>query len=366
MATLSPNSSKINPHNQMCSLLSREQGEDPVGHGSAFDRLIITELPKPWPRPAINGTGAPPGLRGLVDQFQTLRKRTIRESGEDRTKALGLDVTIKHVAPDPQYSLPGQVRVLHLQRPQAPFSTYLKEEYQVPEREVAALVEALLYQQSCQKWQGALDRSSANVRDLLVCTQGNVDTCCATFGYPLYRELRTFADRSDGNLRVWQATHFQNHRFAPVILDLPEVRFWGGVGPRQAETLALRNRPPAILRNFYIGWAGVSQGYVQAAERETLVREGWGWTTYGKSGRITRLQYEEERAEVRIDFTSVDHQVIGSYRATVEVTEHIRGLVGCLSFGKTRDVPQYHVSNLKREPSTETSKSEKRPRAGLP
>ena len=43
------------------------------------------------------------------------------------------------------------------------------------------------------------------------------DTCCGTLGYPLYSQLRGLADSTGGALRVWQATHFQFHRFAPVV-----------------------------------------------------------------------------------------------------------------------------------------------------
>ena len=338
----------MDARNEMCSLHTRGLGEDPVGHASPRDRIIITELSKPWPRRATHAAGAGQALRDLVDHFRTLRMKAHQEEGQAGVKTRGLDVGLQHVAPDPEYSLPGHARVFHLRRPRGPFSSYCKEEYQVRETEVAGLVEALLYGKSTHQWQGALDKSTTNVRDLLVCTHGSVDTCCATFGYPIYRKLRSLADRSAGRLRVWQATHFQYHRFAPVILDLPEARSWGAVGPNHAEALALRNRPPVSLRDCYIGWAGVEQAYVQAVEREALVHEGWDWVKYHKSGQVIKMCQGEERAEVRIDFASADRDIVGSYLATVEVIEHIRARVGCLSPGQTRDAPQYRVSGLKR------------------
>lgn len=343
---------EMNDRMQMCSLRTRDRGEDPVGHAVPYDRIIIIELPKPWPRLATDGSGASQALRDLVNHFQALRKMAYQEEGEAGVKAQGLNVRLIYLAPDPEYSLHGQRRVFQFTRPKEPFSAYCKEEYQVPEADVAGLVEALLHEESSHRWRGALAPDATRFRDLFVCTHGSVDTCCATFGYPLYRELRGLANYGAGNLRVWQATHFQFHRFAPLVLDLPEFRCWGGVDLDHAKALALRNRTPDELRNCYIGWAGVEQGYLQAAEREALAREGWDWTTYLKSGRITQMDEVEEWAQVQIDFVSSDGRIAGSYLATVEVIEHVDGLVGCLSRGQTRDTAQYRVSRLKRSIST--------------
>ena len=339
---------KMGAGKRMCALLTRDRGEDPVGHASTYDRIIIAELPKPWPRRAIDGPGASQALLGLVDRFQALRKKTFREGEEAGVKDRGLNVALIHVAPDPDYSLPGHRRVFHFRRPKEPFSAYCKEEFQAPEADVTDLLEALLYREPTHRWQETLEGSAANVRELLVCTHGSRDTCCGTFGYPLYAKLRRVADSTAGELRVWQATHFQFHRFAPVVLDLPEARIWGAVDPDRAETLALRNDPPHTLRNFYIGWAGVESGYIQAAEREALIQEGWVWTAYRKSGRLIQLNEREERAQVQLDFASPDEGTAGSYRANVEVVEHVPGLVGCFSPGQTRDAAQYRVSRVRR------------------
>ena len=319
-----------------------------MGQASTYDRIVIAELPKPWPRRAIDGPGASQALLDLVERFQDLRRRALWEDGAAGVKARGLNVAFINVAPDPVYSSPGHRRVLHLSRPNGPFSSYYKQEFQVPEADVAELLEALLYQGSIHRWQGVLAKGTANIRELLVCTHGSRDTCCGTFGYPLYAQLRRLADSTGGALRVWQATHFQRHRFAPVVLDLPEARVWGAVDPDRAETLALRNKPPHTLRNCYIGWAGVEQGYMQAAEREALVREGWDWTTYRKSGRFIQSDEGEERAQVQLDFASPGGETAGSYRATVEVSGYIPGLVGCLSPGQSRETPQYRVSGIAR------------------
>ena len=281
---------------RMCSRLTREGGEDGVGHAFEYDGIVITEMPKPW--------------------------------SQDTSSARGL------------------ARVWHLKRPEGPFSAYHKDEYLLPENDAAELLEALLFQQPVRKWEGALIRNSRSFRDLLVCTHGSVDTCCATFGYPVYRKLRETAGQSRGNLRVWQATHFQYHRFAAVVLDLPEMRYWGAVDNVTAVALASRDVHPGALRQSYMGWAGVEREFAQAAEREAFIREGWKWTKYLKSAQVARSEGVEERAKVKIDFASPQEDFSGSYLADVEITNHVSGLVGCLYPGQTVTAPQYSVSSL--------------------
>ncbi len=331
------------PRMKMCSRLARESGEAIVGHAFKYDRIIIAEMSKPWPSDTGGARGPARVLYELADRFYDLKMKVYQEGGQDRVAALGLDAVLHHVAPDVEYSPPEYARVWHLKCPESPFSAYYKDEYLVPKDDVAGLLEALLFQKSVSEWEGALTDDAGLVRDLLVCTHGSVDTCCATFGYPIYRKLRSLAGRSGGQLRVWQATHFQYHRFAPVILDLPEVRHWGRVGIEHAEALALRGAHPDALRDCYIGWAGVEREFAQVVEREAFVREGWKWTSYNKSAQVARVDDDGSRARVRIDFTSPDGGLSGGYLAVVEVSQHVPGLVGCLYPGQTVDAPQYRV-----------------------
>lgn len=51
---------------------------------------------------------------------------------------------------------------------------------------------------------------------ILVCTNGKRDRCCAKWGVPVFRALEQAAD-----LDVWQTTHLGGHRFAATLLWLP-------------------------------------------------------------------------------------------------------------------------------------------------
>ena len=45
----------------------RESGEDIVGHAFEYDRIVITEMPKPWPRDTSGVKGPARVLHELVD-----------------------------------------------------------------------------------------------------------------------------------------------------------------------------------------------------------------------------------------------------------------------------------------------------------
>lgn len=61
----------------------------------------------------------------------------------------------------------------------------------------------------------------------LVCTHGTRDRCCGTLGFPVYRSLV-----EGGSRKVLQVSHLGGHRYAPVVMALPEWRFFGHVDPQ--------------------------------------------------------------------------------------------------------------------------------------
>ena len=103
---------------------------------------------------------------------------------------------------------------------------------------------------------------------------------------------------------MWRTSHIGGHRFAPTLIDFPEGRYWGHLEPDALEKLVLRKGFVSELGRFYRGWAGLSGKFEQIAEREIFVREGWEWTRYLKSGRTLKVDENEDRAEVRIEYAT--------------------------------------------------------------
>ena len=315
----------------LCSVFSGAHAEDPGGSAPSWKRLLVLELSKPWHSEIAETVHFPSAVSDAL---------AIEE-------ARGVPTNLQCVAPDTEYSAQGHRRVMLYSRPKGPFASFHKDEFMVPTGETGPLVEALL---NSPERLGGFERyrqNTSDVRDVLVCTHGSHDVCCATFGYPSYDELRRrYAPKLAGSLRVWQVSHLGGHRFAPNVVDLPEGRNWVRTGRDEMRALVYRDRPVSELKRSYRGWTGLDTPYEQVAEREAFMREGWAWTGRSISTRLVSVADDGRGAEVRLDFAGPDGAE-GAYEATVEQTDGV-ARVGCPNGEKTGEASQYAVSRLVR------------------
>lgn len=74
---------------------------------------------------------------------------------------------------------------------------------------------------------------------ILVCTNGKRDVCCALHGMALLRTLSAVGFRG-----LWETTHLGGHRFAPTLLTLPDGVNYGRIHPEDVPQLLahLQNR----------------------------------------------------------------------------------------------------------------------------
>lgn len=260
MAIESP-SAPPEPALRLCSLVSEAGGEDPAGSAWHTPRYLLVELALPWEYDLLAGKRIPAGLRDFVEE---------RYDAGDDWGLIGM-------APDEAWTVSGFVRVIDLRLPKPPYRAYARDEFLIPADDLVAALRILAADPTAlvlDAWR----QPDAGVRDLLVCTHGAVDACCAKFGYPVYRRLRALAEETAGAVRVWRCTHFGGHRFAATLLDMPEGRYWGRLKAHHLPQLVHRNGPAADLRACYRGWAALPHPLQQVAEAEALVRGGWGWT----------------------------------------------------------------------------------------
>jgi hypothetical protein len=317
---------------EMCARVSLLRAEDPIGMASGYDRLLLIELPTPW-SDGVPEDRLPESLRAAVEQ----------------TNAAGTRTRILAIAPDPAYSKPDHSWLIDLRRPAEPFAAYHKYDHHVPTSDVLDLAESLLADRS------EAGAESSTVRDLLVCTHGTVDACCAKFGYPMFKQLRE-AYGDDPAIRVWRCSHFGGHRFAATLVDLPDLRWYAYLTPGMLQTLVRRTGDVAALRRHYRGWGGTRSVFEQVVERECWMREGWNWLQYRVAGRVlaidpdgSREQYPQFEAdaprwaEVRIDYAAPDGSTSGTYLARVE-TDRTVEVGGCGE--EAGPVHQYHVTRI--------------------
>lgn len=312
---------------RLCSEISREAGDDPCGSANPFDTYLAVEIPPPWHDDVSRSPNFPPGLRqALLNSLDA-----------------GVLQTFTALLPEPDYCVPGHTRALLLRRPGAAFARYEKHDYLIPDGELDSFARSLASDdleafEICRT-------DTTDVRDILVCTHGQRDVCCARFGGALYRALRS--EYAGDRLRIWRTSHIGGHRFAPTLIDLPEGLWWGHLSAEHLRPLIERHRPARELTPFYRGWSGLKTPFEQLAEREILAREGWNWTNCPRSGRL--LEEGDRTARVLIEAHSPH---LTTYEALVEPAGHVMTLPSS-GTDPLQKVTRYHVTQLQKiAPST--------------
>lgn len=319
---------------KFCSVISKAIGEDPIATAGNYDHWFIFELSPPWSEEFWQDEPL----------FQPMLKVIAK-----LVQQQGIKLRPLAIAPDREYSHRDLMRVFYYYRPQRLFARFTKQEYILPPEQVSPLIIALLTQPERLEEFAVYRQSTELIREILVCTHGNVDIACSRFGYPIYQQLRSeFVATSRGQLRVWQCSHFGGHRFAPTAIDLPEGRYWGHLEPKFLKQLIEQQGAISQLPKFYRGWAGLSR-FEQIVEREIWQQEGWQWLDYYKAGRVLAIDETDKTwAEVRIDFASPDGKHCGYYLARVEIRERITTMGESDDETSFRELDQYVVKDFQK------------------
>jgi len=314
---------------QFCSVVSKANGEDPIGSAGTHDYWIITELAQPWSEAAWQ---------------QNPTMQTILSMLRDAIGNRGMKLRPIAIAPDREYTQPGYTRVLFYSRPALHFARYDKTEYLLPEDQLVGLIQAWLTQSAELAQFETYQQNTQHIRELLVCTHGNVDVACSRFGHPIYQKLRQ--EYAGDHLRAWRCSHFGGHRFAPTLIDLPQGQYWGHLEPEILDTLMHRRGAVTNLRQFYRGWAGLDK-FAQIAERELWMQTGWDWLNYAKAGQILAQEETDSPnwASVRLEFERPDSSK-GVYEADVELTGEVETASKSGVDPQRQTVKQYRVSRL--------------------
>lgn len=305
-----------------CNHVALKKGLDPGGSAGNFLDAVLLEMPFPWKR-NYDEMGLPSEMMDLLNLWM----QRYRENGVYGHRPL-------LIAPDEEYSVAGHRRVIFYKRPDGAFAEFETSEYLLPEEKMGALVWAWYEAPELLSDYEAY-RQHETKRDILICTHGSVDAACAKFGYPLYKHLRETCAIDD--IRVWRVSHFGGHVFAPTLMEMPKGDYWAYVEAEQGEQIIRRDGDIRQLYGHYRGWAGLEAGFLQAAEREILMLEGWDWQTVPKSGLIL-AQDESEKplwAELRIN----------DYHFRVEALDPIE-LIHTSNQTATYPYPQYRATRI--------------------
>ncbi|MDE2840448.1 MAG: hypothetical protein OXM03_07445 [Chloroflexota bacterium] len=316
-----------------CSQVAQAAGYHPIGTAPTFHTHLALECPLPWEREVTDSA-----------TFPTEVGDVITHATED-----GIEHRITGLMPDPEYMQAGLTRLFSYAHTDDQSPIYAKREYLVPPARLSALVEALLYDKGLQEFD-AYEQATGHIRELFVCNHGSRDRCCATFGFPIYRELReVYARAQPDALRVWRCSHLGGHRMAPTLLDFPEGRYYAYVTTESLPNLIGREGSFAALESQYRGWSKLSP-LEQAAEHAVLLVEDWPWTTYGVKSAIEVANADDGASTVTLTYTAPDSTARGTYQVKVREAPE-RTLSFPSSCGKEDEPqPQFVVEGIEKLP----------------
>ena len=287
-------------------------------------------LPAPWDRKVEHSNAFPPELRELLHK---------RESEGDRLR-------LQCVLPDPDYSSVDMTRLMLFSRPDGAFVTNNQVEYLVPTELVAQVVACLLGDGTGLAAFASFKEPDRPVRDILVCTHGNRDACCGSFGVPVYEALRQMASdgetRNGQSIRVWRTSHTGGHRFAPTLVDMPDGRYWAGVDAELAGDIVRRDGPVSALTSHYRGWAALDTCAEQNAEAVAFARVGWDWLACEKQVETVGHTPALDQHAVRFNYAQDGSESMRSFEVAVEFSGTVPTM-NCMKDGSKGENSQYRV-----------------------
>lgn len=264
-----------------CSDHSRQTGENVIGTATNYDTYILVECPTPWTSEAFNSKWVPENLRILVEEVQDAK----------------LPIRFLLIANDVTNKIDYTTLLIYQKQPGLSHG-YNKREFKLENIQQAAAVVRKFLRGRMPEYE-----IETNVtRDILVCTHGSHDKCCAKYGNPFYYYATdTVSDFNVDNIRLWKSSHFGGHRFAPTAIDLPQGRYYGLLEQDSFRSILTRNGDIECLNQVYRGW-GILPTAIQVLEKELMLRHGWEWFNYKVSGKILEQSLDNNTMLAELTF----------------------------------------------------------------
>lgn len=222
-----------------CSLVSAEQDEPLLGTAPEASAFLLIEVRGSWAGKILATEQLPEAVRAFLSTVESrhpgLRLQFIRTPRRSRGPIAVYLCTVGH-------------GVSRLELPS------LED---VPRLDVGAWLS-----------QGSIDGATPEAEPLtLVCAHGRRDVCCALLGAPLYDALvaAKTARPAEELPTVWQASHLGGHRFAPVVLSLPDGHCYGRVGTDEADEFLRAQRRGEVHRPTRLRGCVKHPAWAQAA-----------------------------------------------------------------------------------------------------
>ncbi|AFY57739.1 hypothetical protein Riv7116_5359 [Rivularia sp. PCC 7116] len=276
-----------------CSDNSRQAAEDIIGTATNNQTYVLIECPTPWNSDAFSSKWVPENLRLLVKE----------------AKRAKLPIKFQLIANDFSHKV-DSTKLLIYHQEEGGGKGYSKREFKLENIEQAAsAIKKWLWGKNL-KW----EIDATTTRDILVCTHGSHDRCCARYGNPFYFHAKNMISEVGlDNVRIWRSSHFGGHRFAPTMIDLPEGRYYGNLDVESFKSILTHTGDIKRFKDIYRGW-GILPRSIQIVERELILRYGWDWFDYKAAGRIVEESPDKSNVLAELTLEKPDGSVY-SYQA---------------------------------------------------
>jgi hypothetical protein len=305
-----------------CSENSRFLNEQLIGTAAHYKTYVLIEHLFPWAKNAFDSKDIPSDLKALIQEFK-----------EDNNSTSFLLIN-RGESNKTDYK-----KVIIYSRKEGLSDGYKKQEFEVEnvEKFVPILKDKLLSSND------SLLDAEESTRDILVCTHGVHDKCCAKYGKPFYKGAKNIiSDLSLDKVRIWQASHFGGHRFAPTIIDFPSGRYYGLLDSEIFKSILIGNGDINRVSKAYRGWAKLPP-LAQTLERELLLLHHWDWLNFKVDCKL--LEYGDLKQVELIFETSGGNT--GKYTADIfmDDSKTIYTKSGCDSDRDSKFI-KYSVRNI--------------------
>lgn len=312
-------------NNFFCADHSREIQEDVIGSATNHQTYILVECPTPWVSEAFNSKWVPDNLRILVADVKRAK----------------LSIHFLLIANDETHR-EEQTTLLIYQQEKGSSNGYRKQEFELPNIEQVAGV--------VRKWLTGVsvddEIASNTTRDILVCTHGSHDQCCAKYGNPFYFHAQnTIFDLQLNHLRIWRSSHFGGHRFAPTAIDFPQGRYYGVLDQDTFKSILTQTGNIECLNKVYRGW-GILPNPLQILERELMLRLGWDWFNYKVTGKILEKSLDNQTILGELSFEQPSGTLYTYQAKLVKDDIKTQTLKGSCDASREVVYVKYAVSNL--------------------
>lgn len=308
-----------------CSDYSRQIGEDIIGSATNYQTYVLVECPPPWVSEAFNSKWVPENLRFLVEEVKRAK----------------LPISFLLIANDSSHKV-NHTTLLIYQKQEGLSNGYRQQEFKLENIEqVATVVRKCLWGTSPD-----YEVETSTTRNILVCTHGSHDKCCARYGNPFYfHAMDTISNLHLDNVRIWKSSHFGGHRFAPTAIDFPEGRYYGALEQDAFSSILTRTGDIQCLNKVYRGW-GILPTALQILERELMLSHGWDWFNYKVSGKILEQSLDNNTILAELTFENSSGSLYTYQAKLVKDKVKSQELRTSCDAKKDSAVVKYAVANL--------------------